>query len=71
MNGVKGGKMKGRIIFFDESKGWGLVQNLGGEQLFFHRKNLKNKSVLEVEFNVKKNAKGLVADNVRHLVAGR
>lgn len=56
--------MKGFIKYFD-AKGWGFIVTENGDEIFFHKKDFKEKGILAVEFNVAKDDKGDRAINIK------
>jgi CspA family cold shock protein len=69
---MKGGsRMRGTVKWFSDEKGYGFIQQDGGEDVFVHHSAISGtgfKSLSEgqiVEFEVTKGQKGLQATNVR------
>ena len=61
---------KGKVKWYDGTKGFGFIQSESGEEIFVHRTGLlKSYEVLdtdqEVVFEVKQGDKGLVAYDVK------
>lgn len=62
--------LKGKVKWFDETKGFGFITSENGEDVFMHRTGLKDSYDIpqtdqEVEFEVKQGDKGLVAYDIR------
>lgn len=63
--------MRGTVKWFSDEKGFGFIQQDGGEDIFVHHTGIAGdgfKSLSEgqvVEFEVKQGPKGLQATNVR------
>lgn len=60
---------KGKIKWYNETKGFGFIESNDGSDIFLHRTGLKNNYDVPqpgepVEFDTKKGDKGLVAINV-------
>ncbi|MGA9115770.1 MAG: cold shock domain-containing protein [Bacteroidota bacterium] len=62
---------KGKVKFFNASKGFGFITTQGGDDVFFHKSNVKNTGFRDalydgdaVEFEVKVEAKGRRAYNI-------
>lgn len=64
------GEMKGKVKWFNDSKGYGFIEQDGGEDVFVHFSSIQMdgfKTLAEgqtVEFEVKAGDKGLHASNV-------
>jgi CspA family cold shock protein len=60
--------MKGRIKFFNESKGYGFIKSEDGKEYFFHQSDLRENVALkeedEVSFSVADGDRGPKAENV-------
>jgi len=61
---------KGKVKWYDETRGFGFIKSDNGEDIFVHRTGLlDSKDMLqddqEVEFEVKQGDKGLVAYDVK------
>jgi len=59
---------KGKVKFFNTSKGFGFITRNDGEDLFFHVSELRTETVNEgdqVEYEVSEGRKGLCAVNIR------
>lgn len=66
--------MTGRVKFFNSTKGFGFITTEHGEEIFFHKSNVKNTGfrdrLLEgdnVEFEVKEEMKGKKAYNINRV----
>ena len=63
-------KEKGKVKWFNNSKGYGFIEREKGDDIFLHYSSIKMdgyrtvKEVQEVEFVVTNGAKGLQADEV-------
>ncbi|WEV48909.1 cold-shock protein [Acinetobacter sp. ESL0695] len=63
----------GIVKWFNDTKGFGFIQTLNGQDVFAHFKNIQSdgfKSLTEgqqVEFTVSQAQKGLQAENIRPL----
>ena len=63
-------KEKGKVKWFNNSKGYGFIEREKGDDIFLHYSSIKMdgyrtvKEGQEVEFVVKNGAKGLQADEV-------
>jgi cold shock protein len=62
--------MKGKVKWYNETKGFGFIESEKGEDIFVHRSGLKSQfSVLQpdqvVEFEVEQGEKGPIATNVK------
>lgn len=68
--GEMGEKEKGKVKWFNDSKGYGFIKRASGDEIFFHYSAIKVdgyrtvKDGQEVEFTVSTGAKGLQADDV-------
>jgi CspA family cold shock protein len=64
---------EGKVKWFNESKGFGFIEQIGDKDLFVHHSSIQGegfKSLAEgdrVSFDVGKGAKGPTAENVRKL----
>ncbi|TAK62118.1 MAG: cold shock domain-containing protein [Bacteroidetes bacterium] len=65
---------KGTVKFFNATKGFGFITMEGGEEIFFHKSNVKNvgfRDVLaqgdSVQFEIKQEAKGKRAYNINRV----
>jgi CspA family cold shock protein len=61
---------KGKIKWYDETKGFGFIKTESGEDIFVHRTGLLNSDDIlqtdqEVVFEVKQGDKGMVAYDVK------
>lgn len=63
--------MNGKVKFFNEAKGYGFITSDGGEDIFFHRSNVKEtgfRDVLKqgdiVAFEIQNGQKGKRAVNI-------
>jgi CspA family cold shock protein len=63
-------KYRGKVKFFNESKGWGFIQQDDGPEVFVHYSNIQAQGFRtlkendEVEFELSNGAKGPQATNV-------
>lgn len=62
--------MKGKVKWYNETKGFGFIESEEGKDIFVHRSGLKSQfSVLQpdqmVEFEVEQGEKGPIATNVK------
>ena len=69
--GVKpssGGKLIGRVKWFDAIKGWGFITTANGEDIFVHHSSVEGYGTLQegqrVEFQVEQTPKGPAAVEV-------
>jgi len=66
-------KMKGRVKWFDSTKGFGFIHTEEGNDLFVHYSSFQNKKyeILEegeeVEFEVIQGKRGLLASNLKKI----
>jgi cold shock protein len=63
-------QMKGKVKWYNETKGFGFIESENGEDIFIHRSGLENsfnglKPDQEVEFDTQKGNKGMMAVNVK------
>ncbi len=61
---------KGKVKWYNESKGFGFIASLEGKDIFVHRSGLISpfsglSTEQEVSFDIKQGDKGLVAFNVK------
>ena len=62
--------MEGIVKFFNESKGWGFIVSVEGDQFFAHYSEIKKKGFKtllqdqKVSFDEGENEKGKVAQNI-------
>jgi CspA family cold shock protein len=61
---------KGKVKWYDETKGFGFIKTENGEDIFVHRSGLLNSGDIlqtdeEVVFEVKQGDKGMVAYDVK------
>ena len=74
-NFQKGYRMnQGTVKFFNEQKGFGFITTETGEEIFFHKSNVKDTGFREkllkgdpVEFEIKSEMKGKRAYNIRRV----
>jgi CspA family cold shock protein len=63
-----GGKMKGKVKFFNDGKGFGFISAEDGKEYFVHITGIKDGAVLtendDVEFDVEQGDRGPKAVNV-------
>ncbi|MGQ9920998.1 MAG: cold-shock protein [Desulfobacca sp.] len=63
-------KYRGKVKFFNESKGWGFIKQDDGPEVFVHYSNIQAQGFRtlkendEVEFELSQGAKGPQATNV-------
>ena len=61
--------LKGKVDFFNTSKGFGFIKELsGGERYFFHVNNILSSAITEgdiVTFDLERGLKGMYAINIR------
>ena len=62
--------IKGKVKWYNESKGFGFIESENSDDIFVHRTGLINSYVglqpdQEVEFETKQGEKGLIAINVK------
>ena len=63
----------GKVKWFDIRKGWGFIEQEGGEDVFVHYSNIQGEGFRklsdgdQVEFEVVPGEKGLHAENVHRL----
>lgn len=70
MNENKNKMNKGKVKWYDETKGFGFIESEDGQDVFIHRTGLLKpfeglNNDQEVEYEVKQGEKGLVAFNVK------
>ena len=63
---------KGKVKWYNETKGFGFIEQESGEDIFVHRTSLVDRFAglqpdQEVEFETKQGEKGIVAVNVKTL----
>lgn len=63
---------KGKIKWYDETKGYGFIKTDNGEDVFLHRTGLIDSNLMlqedqQVEFEVRQGDKGMVAYDVKAL----
>ena len=65
----------GKVKWFDIRKGWGFIEQEGGEDVFVHYSSLEGDGFRkladgdDVEFDIVQGDKGLQAENVKRLSA--
>ncbi|MFP4470311.1 MAG: cold-shock protein [Bacteroidales bacterium] len=64
--------LKGRVKWFNETKGYGFIESETGSDVFVHRNGLKHayealQPNQEVEFDTQMGDKGLFAKNVKSI----
>ena len=63
--------MEGKVKFFNEKKGYGFIEEIDGNDLFFHVTSVENKEVLQKDDKVRyvkvEGDRGWKADNIMKL----
>jgi len=63
-----GGKLIGRVKWFDAIKGWGFITKANGEDIFVHHSGVEGHGILQdeqrVEFQIEQTPKGAAAVEV-------